>query len=79
MDWLSPLKAFLGDQPVLAFLALSLATNAVLFRLLLREKAEHLETVKQLAPLADKLAGIISRAAGAERERLLRLSKQFPR
>lgn len=55
LDTLVALKNFLADRPEWAFLSLSLVVNSILFRLLLKEKDNHLQTVMQVVPLGEKL------------------------
>jgi len=72
LDFLASLKNFLADRPTVAFLALSLATNALLFRLYVREKDAHLATVLEWLPLAEKLTRML--AVAADRARSSRTS-----
>ncbi len=73
VNLLTALKEFLADRTTFAFLAVSLATNAVLFRLYVKEKDAHLATVLAWLPLADKLVHMLS--AVAERARNKRASR----
>jgi hypothetical protein len=69
VELLSSLKNFLADRPEFAFLALSLGTNVVLFKLYVREKDAHLATVLEWLPLAEKLTNILAAAAAKARVR----------
>lgn len=67
LELLSKLKSFLVERPEVAFLACSLATNVVLFRLYVREKDAHFSTVVRWLPLAEKLTNMFSVAAARAR------------
>lgn len=67
--FLNQMKAFLADRPEWAFLAITLLVCYQLFRSLMNEKDAHLETVKQIVPLADKLVVMLERATKARAQR----------
>ena len=69
LELMISLKNFLADRPEFAFLALSLATNALLFRMYVKEKDDHLATVLEWLPLAEKLTAMLSAVATKERAR----------
>jgi len=68
---LEQLKNFLEDRPSWAFLALSLAANLALFRLLLKAKDKQLALVVQWLPLADKMTTLVTAAATRARTKNL--------
>lgn len=70
IELLGQLKKFLADQPTVAFLAISLGVNAVLFRLYVKEKDAHLSTVLEWLPLAEKLTNIFATVANKARGRI---------
>lgn len=70
IELLGQLKKFLADQPVVAFLAISLGVNAVLFRLYVKEKDAHLRTVLDWLPLSEKLTQLLETAAYRARRRM---------
>lgn len=69
IELLGQLKKFLSDQPVVAFLAISLGVNAVLFRLYVKEKDAHLQTVLDWLPISEKLTRLLETAASKARRR----------
>lgn len=69
VELLGQLKKFLADQPVIAFLAISLGVNAILFRLYVTEKDAHLKTVLNWLPLSEKLVRLLEAAANKARRR----------
>lgn len=70
VELLGQLKKFLADQPVVAFLAISLGVNALLFRLYVKEKDAHLKTVMDWLPLSEKLTQLLETAANRARRRV---------
>lgn len=67
VEFLTKLKDFLAERPETAFLACSLATNVVLFRLYVKEKDAHFATVVRWLPLAEKLTSMFSLVAARAR------------
>lgn len=63
LDYLIGLKNFLADRPEFAFLSLSLAVNAYLFRLLMKERDRHVETLERWLPMVQRLSEMLSTAA----------------
>lgn len=78
IELLGQLKKFLSEQPVVAFLAISLGVNAVLFRLYVKEKDAHLRTVLDWLPLSEKLTQLLEAAANKARRRSAPVSEESP-
>lgn len=71
LEYLISLKEFLATRPEIAFLALSLSTNAYLFRIYVKARDEHFATVITWLPVADRMMNLVSAAAEKARRRSL--------
>jgi hypothetical protein len=61
MGLLTQLKDYLADRPETAIAALLIFAVIYLHRLYVKERDKHLETLKTMVPLADKLCRLIGR------------------
>lgn len=55
------LKDYLADRPTVAFLAITLVALYYMFRKYDAAQDAHLQTLTKIAPLAEKLARVISK------------------
>lgn len=61
MQTLVAFKNYLADRPEFAFLALSLVAVFVLFRMYVKARDSHVETLRTIIPLTEKLCRLIGR------------------
>ena len=69
MDFLREMKDFLADRPEWAFLAISLFVNAVLFRMYVKARNAHFQTIERWLPVAEQLTVMLKHAATKARGR----------